>query len=283
VNEFAEPAERIIGQDSPARASQRGTSEERSGGEFAGLSAIVTGGASGIGLATAQLLAAQGASVAILDLKVDDINTDAGQYLGVPCDVTDDDLVTAAVAAAETAFGGIDVVIANAGIGAQGAVDTNELDEWRRVIDVNVLGVVRVVRAALPALRRSPAASVVVTSSMAATVGLPRRALYSATKGALLSLTLAMAADHVREGIRVNCVLPGTADTPWVQRLLASAPDPSAELAALQARQPIGRLVSPAEVAEAICYLASPRSASTTGTALQVDGGVHSLRLPATS
>jgi len=251
--------------------------------DFAGLSAIVTGGASGIGLATARMLATRGARVAVLDLTVAHIDGHGAPYLGVPCDVTDDEAVATAVTTAEATFGGIDVVIANAGIGAQGSVGENDLDEWRRVIDVNLLGVVRVVRAALPALRRSPAASVVITSSMAATVGLPRRALYSATKGALLSLTLAMAADHVREGIRVNCVLPGTADTPWIQRLLAVAADPAAELAALQARQPIGRLVSPEEVAEAICYLASPRAAATTGTALPVDGGVHSLRLPAAS
>ncbi|WP_238006987.1 SDR family oxidoreductase [Dactylosporangium sp. AC04546] len=245
--------------------------------EFDGLAAIVTGGASGIGLATARLLAERGARVAVLDLNVDGVGP---EFLALQCDVTDDAEVTAAVAAAERDFGRLDVVINNAGIGAQGTVDANDLDEWRRVLDVNLLGVVRVARASLPALRSSPAASMVITSSMAATVGLPQRALYSATKGALLSLTLAMAADHVHEGIRVNCVAPGTADTPWVQRLLARAGDPVAELAALGARQPIGRLVSAPEVAEAICYLASPRSASTTGTALPVDGGAQSLRLP---
>ncbi|MBO4205200.1 SDR family NAD(P)-dependent oxidoreductase [Micromonospora echinofusca] len=245
--------------------------------EFDGLTAIVTGGASGIGLATAGLLSERGARVAVLDLHVDGIGP---EFLALECDVTDDAGVPAAVATAERELGRLDVVINNAGIGAQGAVETNDLDEWRRVLDVNLLGVVRVAQASLPALRRSPAASMVVTSSMAAMIGLPQRALYSATKGALLSLTLAMAADHVHEGIRVNCVAPGTADTPWVQRLLAGAADPVAELAALGARQPIGRLVSALEVAEAICYLASPRSASTTGTVLSVDGGARSLRLP---
>jgi NAD(P)-dependent dehydrogenase (short-subunit alcohol dehydrogenase family) len=240
----------------------------------------VTGGASGIGLATARLLAARGARVAVLDLNPGDAG---GDLLGVACDVTDDASVAAAMSTVESALGGIDVLVANAGIGAQGAVDTNTMDEWRRVIDVNVLGVVRVSRAALPALRRSSAASIVITSSMAAVVGLPQRALYSATKGALLSLTLAMAADHVPEAIRVNCVTPGTADTPWIQRLLAGAGDPAAELAALRARQPIGRLVRAEEVAEAICYLAGPRSAATTGTVLPVDGGVHTLRLPSRS
>lgn len=117
------------------------------------------------------------------------------------------------------------------------------------------------------------------TCSIAATAGLPQRALYSASKGAVLSLTLAMAADHVREGIRVNCVNPGTVDTPWVGRLLDAAADPAAERAALGARQPTGRLVTAQEVAAAIAYLASPASGSVTGTALAVDGGMAGLRL----
>jgi len=117
------------------------------------------------------------------------------------------------------------------------------------------------------------------TGSIAATAGLPQRALYSATKGAVLALTRAMAADHLREGIRVNCVNPGTADTPWIGRLLDTAKDPAAERAALNARQPHGRLVDPEEVAHAVAYLASPRSGSTTGVGLSVDGGMQDLRL----
>jgi NAD(P)-dependent dehydrogenase (short-subunit alcohol dehydrogenase family) len=137
----------------------------------------------------------------------------------------------------------------------------------------------RVARHALPYLRKSPAAAIVNTCSIAAWAGLPQRALYSASKGAVYALTLAMAADHVREGIRVNCVAPGTADTPWVSRLLDQAADPAAERAALNARQPTGRLVSADEVANAIAYLASPLSGATVGTVLAVDGGMHGLRL----
>ena len=118
------------------------------------------------------------------------------------------------------------------------------------------------------AARERGQAAIVNTCSVAAIAGLPQRALYSATKGAVYSLTLAMAADHVAEGIRVNCVTPGTADTPWVGRLLDAAPDPAAERAALNARQPMGRLVSAPEVAFAIAYLASPLAGSTTGTLL---------------
>jgi NAD(P)-dependent dehydrogenase (short-subunit alcohol dehydrogenase family) len=138
---------------------------------------------------------------------------------------------------------------------------------------------VRVTRAALPALRQSDAAAIVNTSSIAATAGLPQRALYSASKGAVLSLTQAMAADLIAERIRVNAVNPGTADTPWVGRLLAKAPDPAAERAALEARQPHGRLVSADEVAQAVCYLASPGAGSTTGTSIAIDGGMQGLRL----
>ncbi|ROQ77792.1 NAD(P)-dependent dehydrogenase (short-subunit alcohol dehydrogenase family) [Streptomyces sp. CEV 2-1] len=244
--------------------------------ELSGLRALVTGGASGIGRATADLLSARGAAVAVVDLDPSAVDK---PLLGYTADVSDDASVRAAVAAAADDLGGIDILINNAGIGAAGTVEDNDDAQWHRVFDVNVLGIVRTTRAALPHLRASAHASVVNTCSIAATAGLPQRALYSASKGAVLSLTLAMAADHVREGIRVNCVNPGTADTPWVGRLLDRAADPDAERAALNARQPMGRLVTAEEVAAAIVYLASPTAASVTGTALAVDGGMQGLRL----
>jgi 2-keto-3-deoxy-L-fuconate dehydrogenase len=247
-------------------------------GDFDGVVAAVTGGGSGIGLATARLLATRGASVAAIDLDPD---AAAGSALPVIADVTDEDSLRAAVAAVVERFGGLDVLVNNAGIGATGTVEDNPYEEWRRVLDVNLLGMVRASRAALPHLRRSSAAAIVNTCSIAAVAGLPRRALYSATKGAVLALTLAMAADHVDEGIRVNCVVPGTADTPWVRRLLEATPDPEGELAALRARQPTGRLVGADEVAAAIAYLAGPLAVSTVGTALAVDGGMQGIRLPA--
>lgn len=244
--------------------------------DFEGLKALVTGGASGIGRATAELLAARGARVAVLDL---DPTTVEKPLTGYRADVSDDASVREAVAAAVADLGGLDVLINNAGIGAQGTVEDNDDAQWHTVLDVNVLGIVRTTRAALPHLRGSTHAAIVNTCSIAATAGLPQRALYSASKGAVLSLTLAMAADHVREGVRVNCVNPGTVDTPWVGRLLDAAPDPAAERAALEARQPTGRLVSADEVAGAVAYLASPLSGATTGTALAVDGGMQGLRL----
>jgi 2-keto-3-deoxy-L-fuconate dehydrogenase len=244
--------------------------------EFAGTRAVVTGGVSGIGLATARLLAERGARVAVLDRSADSAPVDAEQ---LRCDVGDDASVRSAVAAAAQRLGGIDILINNAGIGARGTVADNDDAEWHQVLDINVIGIVRVTRATLPYLRRSGSAAIVNTCSIAATAGLPQRALYSATKGAVLALTLAMAADHVGEGIRVNCVNPGTVDTPWVARLLDAADDPGAERAALEARQPTGRLVSAEDVAHAIAYLASPSSGSTTGTALPVDGGMQGLRV----
>ncbi|MDL5205150.1 SDR family oxidoreductase [Streptomyces sp. ALI-76-A] len=244
--------------------------------DFEGLKALVTGGASGIGRATAELLAARGAQVAVLDLDPSSVDR---PLLAYRADVRDDASVREAVAAAVADLGGLDIVVNNAGIGAQGTVQDNDDEEWHRVLDVNVVGMVRVARAALPHLRASAHAAIVNTSSIAATAGLPQRVLYSATKGAVYSLTLAMAADHVREGIRVNCVNPGTADTPWIGRLLSKAADPAAERAALEARQPTGRLVGADEVAGAIAYLASPLSGATTGTSLAVDGGMQGLRL----
>ncbi|MEU4028181.1 SDR family NAD(P)-dependent oxidoreductase [Streptomyces anulatus] len=243
---------------------------------LSGLRAVVTGGASGIGLAVALMLDAHGVAVAVLDRNADAV---PGTLTALGADVGDDASVRAAVGAAAAALGGIDILVNNAGIGAAGTVEDNPDDEWHGVLDVNVLGVVRTTRAALPHLRRSEHAAVVNVCSIAATAGLPRRALYSTSKGAVLSLTLAMAADHVREGIRVNCVNPGTVDTPWVGRLLDAADDPAAERAALSARQPTGRLVSAEEVAAAVVYLASPAAGSVTGTALAVDGGMAGLRL----
>jgi NAD(P)-dependent dehydrogenase (short-subunit alcohol dehydrogenase family) len=241
------------------------------------LVAVVTGAGSGIGLATADAMLREGARVAGLDLTPPPARTG---LLALACDVTDQASVEAAVAAAAAHFGGIDVLVNNAGIGVQGTVEDNDMAEWQRVFDVNVFGIVRVTRACLPHLRRSQHAAIVNTASIVSWTGLPRRACYGASKGAVYALTLAMAADHAGERIRVNCVCPGTVDTPWVARLLAAAPDPAAARAALVARQPVDRLGTAEEVAAAIVYLASPAAGYTTGTALQIDGGTHSFQIP---
>lgn len=245
--------------------------------DFKGLTAVVSGAGSGIGLAVARSLHAQGARVFGLDLNEGEMSEVA---TWIPCDVGDTAKVGTAFEQIAAHTDTIDILANNAGIGAIGTVEDSTDEEWHRVLNINVVSISRVSSAAMPFLRKSSCPSIVNTCSIAATVGLPSRAVYSASKGAVMSLTLAMAADAVKEKIRVNCVNPGTADTPWIGRLLAQANDPAAERERLQARQPMGRLVSPEEVASAIIYLANPAQGSTTGTVLAVDGGMHGLRLP---
>jgi NAD(P)-dependent dehydrogenase (short-subunit alcohol dehydrogenase family) len=245
--------------------------------EFKGLVAVVTGAGSGIGLAVAQYLYDNGAKVYGLDLQEGSMRPYAHF---ITCDIGDPTSVSSAFAELAKHTQAIDILANNAGVGATGTVEDAKEEEWLKVLNVNVVGTSRVSAAAMPLLRKSKSPAIVNTCSIAATAGLPKRAIYSASKGAIMSLTLAMAADYVREGIRVNCVNPGTADTPWVDRLLSQAQDPAAERESLEARQPMGRLVSAQEVASAIAYLASPRQASTTGTILAVDGGMQGLRLP---
>lgn len=245
--------------------------------EFKGLTAVVTGAGSGIGLAVARALHMHGARVFGLDVDQGEMGESA---TWIQCDVGDPEKVKLAFEQISKETDRIDILANIAGVGAVGSIEDSTEEEWQRVLNINVVGISRISSAAMPLLRRSESASIVNTCSIAATAGLPKRAVYSASKGAVMSLTLAMAADAVREKIRVNCVNPGTADTPWVERLLSLAKDPVTERANLEARQPLGRLVSADEVASAILYLASPRQGSTTGTILAVDGGMQGLRLP---
>ncbi|MGZ8753512.1 MAG: SDR family NAD(P)-dependent oxidoreductase [Acidimicrobiia bacterium] len=242
-----------------------------------GLVAFVTGAGSGIGLATVQRMLAEGARVAAADLRPPD---SVDGLLSLVADVTDQASVDVAVARTIEAYGGIDVLVNDAGVGAVGTIEANDDDEWKRVFDVNVLGVVRTSRAVLPHLRRSEHPAVVNLASIVSTTGLPQRACYGASKGAVLSLTMAMAADCAADRIRVNCVCPGTVDTPWVERLLDQTADPDAARSALVARQPIGRLGSAEEIAAAIVYLASPEAGYVTGTALAIDGGTSGFQVP---
>jgi NAD(P)-dependent dehydrogenase (short-subunit alcohol dehydrogenase family) len=198
---------------------------------------------------------------------------------GFGADVSDRASVDAAIAAVGEKLGAIDIVVNNAGISAVGTVEDNDDAEWARVLNINVTGMARVSAATMPWLRKSQHAAIVNLCSIAALNGLPQRALYGASKGAVLALTYAMATDHVADGVRVNAVSPGTVSTPFVERMLQGFDDPVAERAALDARQATGRMVTPEEVAGAVAYLASPTSGSTTGTALEIDGGVAHLRV----
>jgi len=247
--------------------------------DFKGLIAVISGAGSGIGLAVAKKLKAQGAEVFGLDLSAGELEN-SGAGIWIQCDIASDESVDLAFKEITGKVSKIDILVNNAGIGAQGGVEATTTEEWSKVLNINVIGTSRVSSAALPLMRKSSDGAIVNTCSVVATVGIPNRAIYSASKGAILSLTLAMAADLLPERIRVNCVNPGTADTPWVGRLLSQSTDPAKERASLEARQPIGRLISSDEVANAIIYLAHPEQKSTTGTVLAVDGGLHSLNLP---
>ena len=245
--------------------------------ELDNLIAVVTGAGSGIGLAVATQLNSLGVKVFGLDINEGEMKGVA-EY--VACDVGDTAQVKKDFETISSRVNHIDMLFNVAGVGAVGAVEDATDDEWHRVMNINVAGTSRVSATAMPLLRKSASASITNTASIAATAGLPNRAVYSASKGAVQSLTLAMAADCIKEKIRVNAVNPGTANTPWVKRLLGLTTNPEAELAALQARQPMGRLVEADEVASAMIYLASPAQKSTTGTILAVDGGMQGLRIP---
>jgi NAD(P)-dependent dehydrogenase (short-subunit alcohol dehydrogenase family) len=245
--------------------------------EFAGLVAIVTGAGSGIGLEVAKGLTERGATVFGFDINQGEMGSAA---TFVKCDIGDATSVESAFAEFKQASSKLDILINNAGIGSLTNVEKETDEIWQKVLNINVVGTARVSRAAIALLRESKSAAIVNTASVAAIDGIPNRAAYSASKGAILSLTLAMATDHLADGIRVNAVNPATTDTPWVKKLLEQSPDAKAARSALESRQPMGRLVSPSEIASAIIFLASPIQASVTGTTINVDGGMHSLRIP---
>jgi len=245
--------------------------------EFSGLTAIITGAGSGIGLEVARGLKARGATVFGFDINEGEM---APVATFIRCDIGDGQSVTNAFAEFSKQSKQLDILINNAGIGSLTTVEHESDEIWEKVLNVNVIGTARVSRSAIPLLRKSKHPAIVNTASIAATDGIPNRAAYSASKGAVLTLTLAMATDHIKDKIRVNAVNPATTDTPWVQRLLNQSADATAARDALEARQPMGRLVSPAEIASAIIFLASPLQASVTGTTINIDGGMHSLRIP---
>lgn len=244
---------------------------------YAGRVALVTGGASGIGAATAARLRAAGATVHTLDVTALP-GGDTSRHTVV--DVTDEQRVGGAIAAVGSEHARIDLLVNNAGIGAIGTVEEGDLAEWRHVLEVNVFGVVHATRAALPFLRQSQGRAIVNVCSVAALVGLAKRAAYSASKGAVYALTLSMAADLLDDRIRVNAVAPGTIGTPWVGRLLDAADDREAERARLAARQPIGRLGTAEEIAAVIAFLGSDDASFVNGAVWIADGGMASLRTP---
>lgn len=249
-----------------------------------GRRAIVTGAGSGIGRAIAARLASEGARVALADVN-DESAREVASYIGeageadgdtlvIKTDVTDEDEVEVLVRSVVDEWGGLDVMVNNAGVGvAATAVDTSE-EDWQRVIDVGLKGTFLGIKHAAPAMRESGGGSIVNMASVVALVGVRDRAAYSAAKGGILALTRAAAMDHIEEGIRVNCIAPGTVDTPWIDRITAGYDDPQGARARMQARQPNDRLVSPEEIAAVAAYLVSDEAASVVGAAMVVDGGM---------
>lgn len=245
-----------------------------SAGDFQGRHAIVTGAGSGIGAAIAGAVLGAGGSVLALDL--DEGGLDAlsrrhpGQVTGVVADVSDEPGVVRAVArAVDTAP--IDHLFNVAGVGSTTSAPDTPVEMWDRVLSVNARGTFLTCKHVIPHMAARGAGTIVNIASIAGLVGLRNRAAYCASKGAVIALTRAMAVDHVRDGVRVNCVCPGTVDSPWVRRLVEELGE---SLDALRARQPVGRLGTPDEIADAALYLASDRAAFATGTVLTIDGGL---------
>jgi NAD(P)-dependent dehydrogenase (short-subunit alcohol dehydrogenase family) len=247
-----------------------------------GKRAIVTGAGSGIGRAIALRLAEEGASVVISDVDEEaavGVASEAGgeangETLVRKTDVTQSSEVEALVGTTVEEWGGLDVMVNNAGIGVAGTTTDTPEEDYERVMDVCLRGTFLGMKYAIPAIRDAGGGSVINLSSVAALVGIADRAVYSAAKGAILAMTRAAAIDHVEEGVRVNCIAPGTVDTPWIGRITAGYDDPEEARRNMQARQPHGRLVTPEEIAAMAAYLASDESASVIGACMVVDGGV---------
>jgi NAD(P)-dependent dehydrogenase (short-subunit alcohol dehydrogenase family) len=238
---------------------------------FTGKAAFVTGAGSGIGEATARALVAEGGRVVLADVDahaVEALAVELGeQATATALDVRDEDDVAAAIAG----VGRLDALVNVAGIGSTTNAPDTSLDTWERVFAVNVTGTFLCCKHAIPLMASNGGGAIVNVASVAGLVGLRNRAAYSASKGAVIAFTRALAIDHVADRIRVNAVCPGTIETPWVRRLVDDAGE---SLDALRARQPLGRLGTPQEVAEAILYLASDAAGFVTGAILTLDGGL---------
>ena len=242
--------------------------------EFAGRVAVVTGAGSGIGRALAETLSRKGASVVAADVDSDAAEATVASLVtpgrAVAADVSDEGSVRALFAAADE-LGPVGMLMNVAGVGSTTNAPETTLDVWEQVFAVNARGTFLCCKHALARMTQASGGVIVNMGSIAGLVGLPNRAAYCASKGAVIALTRALAVDHVADGVRVNCVCPGTVDSPWVRRLVEET---GASLDQLRARQPMGRLGTPQEIADAAVYLASDAAAFITGSVLTIDGGL---------
>lgn len=255
-------------------------------GEHAGRTVLVTGGASGIGRASAELLAERGATVAVAALTLDEATAAAdaltaagGRAMPVQVDVSDAAAVASAVEQVVAAYGGLDTLVVSAGIQRYGSVAETDEATWDEVFAVNAKGAFLTARAAIPHLRRSPAGSIVVVSSVQGHATQTDVAAYTASKGALAALVRSIAVDEARHGVRANAVSPGSVDTPMLRHSAAlfagDGPDAVSDLVAQWGRShPLGRVARPREIAEVIAFLASPRASFLTGADIPVEGGL---------
>ena len=239
---------------------------------------IVTGGASGIGRATCLLFAREGALLVVADKSLAGAEAVAEETgptaLAIETDVADSQSVRALVARAVEHFGRLDVLVNNAGYGITGSVVETDEGAWDRLMAVNLTGVFYGCKYAIPVMQRQGGGVIVNTASTTAIVGIRDRAAYCASKGGVAALTKAMALDHAADGIRVNCIAPGTVDSPYYQAMLAKSGDPEGLRRSLAERQAMGRCGAPEEIATGMLFLASDESSFATGSMLTVDGGM---------
>ena len=247
---------------------------------FDGKTALITGAARGIGQAAARHLAREGARVAMIDRDRSAVEAAAaeinqirsGAALALVADVSCGKEVSLAVESAVAHFNGLDVLVNNAGIHFARAIDAYTDQEWQKIFSVNVNGAFYTTRAALPALRRTKGV-IVMVSSMTALVGQDQGAAYVASKGALVSMTKALALELAPDGIRVNCVCPAGVDTPLLRSWAATLPDPDAVLRGQADMHLLKRLATADDIAATIAFLASPAASFITGTIIPVEGG----------
>ena len=243
--------------------------------------AIVTGAAAGIGAASARLFANEGAKVVVVDIDrelLDEISAEigraGGECLAVVADVSQRDQVENVVRSTMQKFGRVDILFNNAGIVPTGRLDATSEEQWDRAMTINVKSMYLFCYAVIPLMKAQGGGVILNTASATALRAVTDRACYTATKAAVVGLTKSMALDYVRDNIRVNCLCPGTVDTPSLTQRIAAFPDPVEARKNFIARQPMGRFGTADEIAQAALYLVSPAAKFVTGVAFAIDGGL---------